>query len=384
MFIAGEASGDLLAAELVDSLKNQLPASSPAAEFFGAGGAKMAAAGVELAFDLTQHSVIGLLEALKNYRKFKNLFDQLVQLAVEGKPDVIVCVDFSGFNRRFAHAIKNLVRGKKVAPGWNPRIVQYVSPQVWASRPGRAEKMARDFDLLLSIFPFEKDWYASHAPSLRVEFVGHPLLDRHAQEAPGPHSSATSPPATPLIVLLPGSRLGELKRHLLVIISAAQKIYAHQPQARFKIVLPSDDLKTFARRLIGELQIEIQVGGLAASLQAATIAIASTGTVTLECAWFKVPTIAIYKTSWSTYQIGKRIINVKYLAMPNLLAGESIFPELIQNEATPENISREAISLLQDERRRLAIKEKLAGIVALLGQPGASRRAAAAILALTP
>ena len=386
MLIAGDPSGDLLAAELVSALKHGAtpnPSAGLSLEFFGAGGPKMAAAGVTLAFDLTQHSIIGLLEALKHYSKFKKLFDQLVQLAVQRKPDVIVCVDFSGFNRRFAHAIKNLVRERKVSADWNPRIVQYVSPQVWASRPGRAEKMARDFDLLLAIFPFEKEWYARHAPTLRVKFVGHPILDRHAHEASTEDSPrAPHSPTSPLILLLPGSRLGELKRHLLVMISAAQKIYARHPEARFKIVLPSEDLKAFARRLIGELQIEIQVGGLAESLRGAAIAIASTGTVTMECAYFGVPTVAIYKTSWSSYQIGKRIIQVKYLAMPNLLAGESIFPELIQQEATPENISREVMSLWHDDQRRLAMKEKLAGIIRLLGEPGASVRAAAAIYSL--
>ena len=160
MLIAGEASGDLLAAELVSALRGQLYRSIRfATEFFGAGGAKMAAAGVEMAFDMTQHSVIGISDVLKNYFKFRRLFNQLLALAIERKPDVVIGVDFGGFNLRFGQAVKKYVRDNPFSK-WNPKIVQFVSPQVWASRPGRADKLARDYDLLLSIFPFEKDWYA--------------------------------------------------------------------------------------------------------------------------------------------------------------------------------------------------------------------------------
>src|SRR5208282_5546794 len=140
MLIAGEASGDLLAAELVSALCEQ----SPGAQFFGAGGAKMAGAGVELAFDMTEHAVIGFSDVLKNYFKFRRLFNQLLALVIERKPDVVIGVDFGGFNLRFGHAVRQYVRNH---PGvWNPKIVQFVSPQVWASRPGRADLLAADYD----------------------------------------------------------------------------------------------------------------------------------------------------------------------------------------------------------------------------------------------
>ena len=149
------------------------------------------------------------------------------------------------------------------------------------------------------------------------------------------------------------------------------------------MILPDKKLKQLADRMSALLSnLEIQIGGLAESLSQATLAIASTGTVTLECAYFGVPTIAIYKTSWSTYQIGKRIIQVKFLAMPNLLANEMIYPEFIQNEATPENISREALVLLNSPERCAEIKNKLTKVVESLGSPGASERAAKAILSL--
>ncbi len=387
MFIAGESSGDMLAAELVEALRSlasQFAISK--LTFFGAGGTKMAAAGVELAIDMTAHSVIGLIEVLKNYSHFKKLFDQLLELAIERKPDVIVCVDFSGFNRRFAHAIKKFVRAQRGEGGkWNPKIVQYVSPQVWASRPLRAEKMARDIDLLLCIFPFEKDWYATRTPNLRVEFVGHPIVGRYAGQSSRfkvQSSKFEVHTPTPLVLLLPGSRVGELKRHLPVMLGAMKKISAQQT-AQFKMILPDENLKQLAERTFTRKpDLEIQIGGLADALSQATLAIASTGTVTMECAYFGVPTIALYKTSWSTYQIARRIVRVKFLAMPNLLANEMIFPEFIQHQATPENISRVAIDFLTHAERRAAVKNKLAKVIDSLGGPRASQRAAQAILSL--
>ena len=377
MVIAGEASGDLLAAELVTALANNTVGFRP--RFFGAGGPRMAAAGVDLAFDLTQHSVIGLIEVLKNYGKFKRLFSELLQLAIERQPDVIICVDFSGFNRRFAHAVQEYVRAHR-SPffNWQPKIVQYVSPQVWASRPGRAHAMARDFDLLLTIFPFEKPWYAERVPELKVEFVGHPMVDRH--QAQSSKLKARTGPSS--VLLLPGSRVGELKRHLPVMLAALKLIREKSPGLSVVMVLPDEVLAAQARSLGVPADLKVQIGNLPEALAQADLAIASTGTVTMECAYFGVPTVALYKTSWSTYQIGKRIITVKHLAMPNLLANETLFPEFVQHEATPENISRAALELLNDEPRRNRIKTRLTEVIASLGGPGASRRAAAAIMGM--
>ena len=326
MFVAGEASGDLLAAELVQALRLEFTEAPPVLttdlqplhtslepRFFGAGGPRMAAAGVELAFDMTAHSVIGVSDVLRNYLTFRRLFDQLCQMAIDREPDVIVCVDFSGFNRRFAHAIKEYVRGHTGwFHDWDPKIVQYVSPQVWASREGRARQMARDYDLLLSIFPFEKDWYARRVPQLRVEFVGHPIVDRYnSAEAPSavPSSSVHSP-SSPLVLLLPGSRPGELARHLPVMLAALERMGAATPNLRARMVLPDEALVQQAKGRHVPSYLDAQVGGLPGALAEASVAIASTGTVTLECAWFGVPTVAIYRTSWSTYQIARQIVKV--------------------------------------------------------------------------
>ena len=375
MVIAGEPSGDLLAAELVAELRAILKARDCDAEFFGAGGIQMQAAGVRLASDMTRHAVVGLFEVLPHLWKIRATLRALVHLAIEQRPDAIICVDFSGFNRRFATA----VRRASVRVPWSPKIIQYVSPQVWASRPGRIFKMTYAYDLLLAIFPFEPAWYSQRVPDFKVQFVGHPLLDRHSawRQPISNKPVATKNPAR--VLLLPGSRVGELRRHLPVVVQAAAQIAAAHP-ARFQMVLPNEQLLTRAKCfLTGNPPIELQSQGLPEALAEADLALASTGTVTMECACFKVPTVAFYKTSWSTYQIGKRIVKVKYLAMPNLLANEPVFPEFVQHEANADNIAREALSLLQDAKRRESIREKLSQIVTSLGDPGATRRAAEAV-----
>ena len=373
MLIAGEASGDLLAAELVSALRGQLAD----AQFFGAGGAKMSAVGVELAFDMTQHSVIGITDVLKNILKFRQLFNQLLALAIERKPDVVIGVDYGGFNLRFGQAIKKYVRENPFSK-WEPKIVQFVSPQVWASRPGRADKLARDYDLLLSIFPFEKAWYAQRVPQFRVEFVGHPMVERMRKE----ELSIQKKSSVSTVLLLPGSRKSELQRHLPVMLAALQTIQEKSPTAKAKMVLPNPALVALAKALGANL--EIQIGELPWALAESDVALASTGTVTMECAFFGVPTVTLYKTSWLTYQIARRIVTVKSLTMPNLLAGEPVYPEFIQNEATPENLARAALELLENASHRAQIKAQLAKIIASLGEPGAAGRAATAILSLFP
>jgi lipid-A-disaccharide synthase len=396
MLIAGEPSGDLLAAELVKALRQEITSAeaqptsdlqplhtSLEPKFFGAGGPRMADAGATLAFDMTAYAVFGVVDVIKGYGRFRRLFNQLRQLAIDRQPDVIICVDFSGFNRRFAKAIKKYVRARQ-GPffDWDPKIVQYVSPQVWASRGGRAKQLERDVDLLLSIFPFEAEWYAARAPQLRVQFVGHPIIDRYASFRMEFIHPSRDNPRSPLVLLLPGSREKELKRHLPVMVEAAWQISARNP-ARFRMILPNLTLIELARACTAALpNLNIQAGGLPESLAEADLAIASSGTVTLECAYFGVPAVVLYKLSGIEYRIGKRLVKVKYIAMPNLLANEPLYPELIQHAANPENIAREALAFLNDRSRREMLKAKLAKVTQSLGPPGASQRAARAIVRL--
>lgn len=186
----------------------------------------------------------------------------------------------------------------------------------------------------------------------------------------------------PAVLLLPGSREGELQRHLPVMLDALKLIQEKLPASRIKMVLPGESLVQQAKSLGVTADVQIQVGDLPEALAQSDVAIASTGTVTMECAYFGVPTVTLYKTSWSNYEIAKRIVTVKWLTMANLLANEEISPEFTQHTATPENISRAVLDLLQDETRRQTVKAKLAKVVASLGDPGATARAAAAIVRL--
>lgn len=392
MLIAGEASGDMLGAELVNALRVELTAAdveySPDSQplhtgleprFFGAGGPRMAAAGVELAFDLTEHSIIGIPSA-KDYLEGRRRFHELLQLAIQRQPDVIIGVDYNYFNLSFARAIREYTRGHSGwFHDWRPKLVKYISPQVWASRESRARQIARDYDLLLSIFPFEKDWYARRVPRLKVEFVGHPMVERFRQHAASRNSESGRTSTAPQVLLLPGSRKSELKRHIPVMLDAFRLLRKVISGARAKMVLPGEALAEQAKLLCPTSDIEIQAGGLFQVLKQTDVAISKTGTISTECAVAGVPAVTLYKTFWATYELGKRIVKVKSLTMPNLLAGEEVFPEFIQNAATPENISRAALELLQNESRRQSIKTKLAKVVSSLGGPGASQRAARAI-----
>lgn len=385
MLVAGEPSGDALAAELVGALRRALANEPFAPRFFGAGGPRLAAAGAEVCVDLTRHAVTGLAEVVRHLWRFRRLLADLTTLAGTRQPEVVVLVDFQAFNRRLARAL----RRRTGVPGdgyhnWRPRLVQYVSPQVWASRPGRARALARDLDLLLCLFPFEAAWYARHEPRLRVVAVGHPLLDRHPPPRPAARLVAENAPE-PEVLLLPGSRAGELRRHLPVMLAAARQLAARRP-VRFSLVLPEEALGELARGWLAGagVHVTVQIGGLIEALDRAAVALASTGTVTLECALRSVPTVALYRTAPLTYWVGRQLATVKYLAMPNLLAGGEIMPEFIQAAATPERLARAALDFLTDPARRETYRRQCAEVVAKLGEPGASRRAAEAIVALLP
>lgn len=380
MVIAGETSGDNLAAELLNALR----AAAPHRELrcFGAGGPAMARAGVEVIEELTRHSVIGPADVARNYFAFRRVFHRLLDVAVERRPDLVILVDYSHFNHRFAAEIR-CRREAGAAPGWTPRVVKYVSPQVWASRPGRARAMERDFDLLLCIFPFEPEWYASRTPNLRVRYVGHPLLDRHPASDPTP-SPTPPPPGNPSSgVLLPGSRVQEIRRHLPVLSGAVDILQKSHPLLRWTLVVPTPELEALTRSLLpAGLPVDLQVGGLDDTLRRASVAIASTGSVTLECAWFRVPTVALYRTSWLTYQIGRRLVTVSHLAMPNLLAGKCVMPEFVQDDATPEAVAKATAGILDSPERQREIRAELDAVIRSLGAPGACGRAAGAILEL--
>lgn len=397
MVIAGEPSGDQLAAELVVALRRALLERGSNAqlgqqprvgalepEFFGAGGPHMAGAGVELLVDMTAFAAVGLLEVVRQYPIYRRVFRQLFAQALARQPDAIVCVDFFGFNGRFARAIRSHVaRHWHWFRPWSPLIVQYVSPQVWASRPGRAKRLSENCDLLLSIVPFEKQWYAVNAPGLRVEFVGHPVLDRWNEICAGGRTPRRVPdPGRPRVLLLPGSRPDEVRRHLSVMVRAADLIRCEIPGAMFGVVFATAAHGRMWSELLTAHRIELVERPVLEALRDADIAVTKSGTVTLECAVALVPAVVIYKTSWSTYLLARPWVKVRFLAMPNLLAGEAVFPEFIQHAATAENIAQAALDLLRQPEKYEAVQARLETIRGMLGDGNAAVRAAAAIVSL--
>ncbi len=364
MLMAGEASGDTLGMELIEAMRVE----KGELDVFGAGGMQMKSAGVDVVIDLTEHAVVGIWEAVRHYGKFKRFFNKLLNLAMEKQPDAIICIDNPGFNLRFVRAIRE--RSSKT--DWRPKIIYYISPQLWAWHESRVHQIERDVDLLLSIFPFEKEWYSKRAPGFPVEFVGHPLCDRYPNMDIQDPQEMSNPPK---LLLLPGSRAKEVGRHLRVMVDAAKRIDAVP-----LIVLPNNSLVAQAKLHVPEISDwEIKVGGLPEALAGSDLAIASSGTVTLECAWFRVPTVVLYKTSWITYFLGKLFLKVNHIAMPNLLAGCEVFPEYIQRDASAENLAREADRFIHDSTRREQLHSQLGKIADSLGGKGAAGRASKAV-----
>jgi len=225
---------------------------------------------------------------------------------------------------------------------------------------------------LLSIFPFEKEWYAKRAPGFPVEFVGHPICDRYPDLIFREPHEINSPPK---LLLLPGSRAKEVSRHLGVMVVAAKKIDVIPT-----VVLPNESLVAQAKLQVPEISDwDIRIGRLHEALAEADVAIASSGTVTVECAWHRVPTVVLYKTSWITYLLGKLFLKVSYIAMPNLLAGREVFPEFIQHKANAQNLAREANQIINGLERRERIRSELDEIASSLGGKGAAQRAAKAV-----
>ena len=368
MLLAGEASGDTLGAELVEALAD----AEPTIDCFGAGGSKMRQAGVDIQIDLTEHAVIGIWEALRNYGKFKRFFDQLLATAEAQKPDAVVLIDNPGFNLRFAAALQDLAR--QYVGQWRPRIIQYISPQLWAWHESRAHEIARDIDLLLSIFPFEKGWFAGRVPHLEVEFIGHPLVDRY------PDPSKGKPANPPNLLVLPGSREKEITRHLPPI-AAAIDLLKDKNELNVSMVLPNENLAELATSVSPNIASwNLEIGNIAAALKNTDVAIASSGTVTMECAWFRVPTVVLYRTSWPTYALGRLFINIPHIAMPNVLAGGEIFPEFIQGEATGKNLARAVERFLFGKGAQEKVRAQLDEVAGTLGEKGAATRAATAVI----
>ena len=362
--VAGEVSGDRLAADLVRVLKKR----NPELRAYGVGGPMLRAAGQEQSFDLARHAVVGLTDVLKNLPKFLVFFRQVKAEIAKRKPDVVILVDYPGFNLRLAQALH-----RENPP---PAIVYYVSPQVWAWKAGRAKTMERILERLLVIFPFEVEWFSRNAPNLKTKWVGHPLADRWIEQG-----RAQSPDGSPCIALLPGSRPKEIARHWPILLETASKIAQEQRNVRFVSLATGPEMRQqleeeWARHPMSGVSLDIVSGQSLTLLNRCTMAVVASGTATLECAMAGLPMLVMYKTSWFTYLLGRLLVKLPYLSMVNVLAGEKVVPEFLQSAATPQRLATAALQILRNPRGTERMAQRIRDVAAKLGGTGAAERAA--------
>ena len=364
---AGEASGDIHAAAVTAAIKKI----DSSAEVFGMGGDALRNAGGEVLFDIKDHGVMGFVEVLKKLPDLFKLRDDFEKVMDERKPDCLITVDYPGFNMKLA----------KLAHEKGIPVVSYIAPSAWAWHKSRAKKVAKIVDKVACIFPFEYDVYKeAGAP---VEFVGHPLVDivkpRMTKEEA--MAFAGKEEGKKLILLMPGSRLMEIEKMLPTLLEAAKLIKKQLPEVSFVMpragTIPVSLLKEKIQA--SGLEVKITEGNNYDLFSVADLALATSGTVTLEAALCGLGSVIVYKTNPVTYFIAKLVVNIPHIGLPNIVAAKSVLPELIQNDFTPAKVAQEALALLES-KRNAKMKEDLAYVKERLGKPGAVGRVAELVL----
>ncbi len=364
MLSAGEASGDQHAASLFLELKKLMPE----VKAIGMGGAKMREAGVEIRFDSTSIAVIGTVEVIKHYGEIRRALALMTSIAIEEHPDLLVCVDYKEFNFRLARSAK--------AAG--VKVLFYVSPQVWAWRPGRVKKYGAVVDHMAVIFPFEVPFYEAH--QIPVTYVGHPLAGKvvpslsknAALKEFGLESDG------PVIGLLPGSRSNEIKRLLPVILATVELLAIRFPTASFVLNQASSVTDGMLEPYLANCKVMVKAikGRNYDVLQCCDAVITVSGTATLEVALAGIPMAIIYKLTPITYWLGRLLISINFIGLPNILAGKGIVREFIQREANATNLAEEIGNILEDKNYANEIRDNLARVKELLGEGGGSSRLA--------
>jgi lipid-A-disaccharide synthase len=363
----GESSGDLYAGALVRQLRELVPG----AQVFGMGGPSLAAAGGDVIADYRGLAVTGLTEAVAKVPASLRTLRRLVSAARERRPDALVAIDFPDFNFPLARRVRKL----------GIPVVYYISPQVWAWRRGRLDTLRRIADRVLVIFPFEEAIYRD--AGIPVEFVGHPLVDLAQATVPRERllRELGLAPSAPTVALLPGSRANEVRRLLPVLAGAVPLVRAVVRSAQFVVArAPGLDESLFA--VVKDLQAPVAIveGDADSVLAAADAVVTASGTATVQAAIHGVPMVIVYRLSPTTFRLARRLVTVEAIGMVNLIAGERIATELIQDECTPAAVAGETLAILTDPERAARMKRQLATVRERLGEPGASRRAAAAVL----
>jgi lipid-A-disaccharide synthase len=350
---AGEASGDLYASRVVETLRTR----HPDATFFGCAGPRMQAAGVRTIVDSRSIAVAGLVEVVAHIPRILRLFRQLVRAAANEKPDLAILTDAPDFHLRLAKKLKKL----------GIPVVYLIAPQAWAWRSGRVRIMRRRIDRLLCIFPFEQQFFESRG--VPTTYLGHPLarIVRPSMTREAFLAEIEAPANRRIVVLLPGSRQGEVHRHMPALFDAVRRIRARQ-DVHFILALPpgfNTDEAKFRERARAE-SIQVKVGLTWDALAYADLALAASGTVTIEAALLGAPLVSFYRVNALSWILGRWLVKAPFLSMVNLVAGRQIAPELIQGEMTGERIAAEAIRLLDDDAARAQMRADLAQVAALL------------------
>ncbi len=365
MIIAGEASGDLYGAGLVRSLKKRIPE----LKVSGMGGDRMRTAGVEILTDIKEVSVVGITEVISNLGRIKKALSLLKNRLAKERPDALILIDFPDFNLRLAKKAKAL----------GIPVIYYISPQVWAWRSDRVKKIARLVDKMLVAFPFEVDIY--RRAGLDCELVGHPILDEPVLKLNKEEGRKryNLDPERPVVALLPGSRKREVNVLLPVMLDAL-KILKSDVQAIIPVAHTVDFLRV--EEMVKGRKVTLVKEKATEILSLADAAIITSGTATLQGAISGVPMVVIYRVSPITYLLAKILVKVKNIAIVNIIAGRDVVPELTQSDVTPEKIAGVIRKILDDPLYRDNMKRDLLGVREKLGKPGASDRAAEAVIGL--
>ncbi|RMF83953.1 MAG: lipid-A-disaccharide synthase [Nitrospirae bacterium] len=357
-----EASGDLHAGHLIEAAAEFLPG----ARWIGCGGDRCAAAGMERVHRVEELSVLGASDVIRALPRIRRIFRDLVEAARRHRPAAAVLVDSPDLHLRLARPLRRL----------GIPVVQYVSPQVWAWRPGRIWTVARRVDRLLCILPFEPALYAG--TGLRAEYIGHPLADEvRVERDPAATLQAHGlDPGRPTVALLPGSRMGEVERLLPVYLGAARRLAAELPQLQWLVSrAPTIPESAVAEALALPAAAAVE-GRLHDALAASDLVWVASGTASVEAALLGRPMVILYRASWLTTWIARRVVRVPYLGLVNILAGREVAPELLQEAATPEGLAAVSRPLLTDPEAAAACAAEIRRAVEPLDRPGASRRAA--------
>ncbi|MDD2670807.1 MAG: lipid-A-disaccharide synthase [Syntrophales bacterium] len=364
LIVAGEASGDLHGSNLVREMRRI----DPGLEFKGIGGRRMAGAGVRILANASDMAVVGLTEVASRLKLIVENFFRLKRLLREEKPGLVILIDYPDFNLPLA----------KAARKEGLRVFYYISPQVWAWRTGRIGRLKRDVDRMAVILPFEEPFY--RRAGMQVDFVGHPLLDavkrKYSREETLDRIGLDA--ELPVVAILPGSREGEIRRILPVMLSAAEILRKRIPDVQFVLTLAD----TLDAGLIEEytrsssLPVRIVADDAYDAVGSSDAAMVCSGTATVETALLETPMIVVYRVSLLTYLVGRMVVSVDHIGMVNIIAGKTVAPEFIQNGAHPAKMADALYDLLKDRPKNEAVREELKKIAKKLGEPGAAERAA--------